>query len=81
MKINAVLLTLLLVPNLSAQTNKVELKQQQQSMELRKQEEKDSVRLKLALIAAAVTLIVFYKTGGTKDAIEFDKLIMYLWPK
>lgn len=80
MKTCAMLLTLLLVPNLSAQ-HKDSAKQPQPSIELQKQEEEDNTKIKLALIAAAVTLIVLWKGKDASEAISFDKLILLLWKK
>ena len=51
--------------------------------ELRKQEEINSTKIRLALIAAVVTIIIMYCRGtlGIADAIAFDQMIIDLSKK
>lgn len=52
-------------------------------IDLRKQEEINSTKIRLALIAAVVTIIIMYCRGtlGIADAIAFDQMIMDLSKK
>lgn len=67
---------LLLVPNLSAQP-----KPTKEETELKIEQEKSDTKLKLALLAALVTMWIVYHNGRGDEALSFDKFIMFLWQK
>lgn len=76
MKMALFLSLLLLNPSLTAQQ-----KPTKEETELKIEQEKGDTKLKLALIAALVTMWIVYNNGKGDDAITFNKFIMFLWQK
>jgi len=52
--------------------------QKQQENELALQKEKDDLKVKVALITGAVTIIIIYLRGRGEDATAFDKMMLAL---
>lgn len=79
--VRVVLLSVLIFSSLPAQDKKEELVVAKQTPAVLIQESKDNTKLKLALLAAVVTLATVKYSGHLGIAIAFDKLVMFLWNK
>jgi hypothetical protein len=69
---------LLLVPSIQC-VSKVEIEQEKIALECQK--ENDDLKFKVALIAAAVTVLFIWFKGKGEDVVTFDKMMLDILTK
>lgn len=78
MKSAVLFLCLLCTPALYATSS---IRPSKEEIALQDEQRKDDTKIKLAVIAALVTMWIAYKNGSVKDAVAFDQFIMWLMGK